>query len=189
MTKPIWLNTPRQWHASDDTLSLVTDLRTDFWRNTFYGFVRDSGHALLSEVHGDFSAEVSVTAAYETLYDQAGLMLRIDNKCWLKAGIEFTDGLMHFSTVLTNPDSDWSVIPLPLAQTHKPVHIRITRHDTALRVQFRLDDTYWQMARLCPFPSEPATIGPMACSPERTGLKAEFKGFEIGPPISRELHD
>ena len=44
-------------------------------------------------MEGDFSAEVLVNGYYEELYDQAGLMLRVDALNWIKAGIEFTDGI------------------------------------------------------------------------------------------------
>ncbi|WP_319520299.1 DUF1349 domain-containing protein [uncultured Martelella sp.] len=184
----IWLNEPAEWTAEGDTLELVTDNATDFWRRTFYGFTRDSGHAYLAPVSGDFSASATMTAAYEMLYDQAGLMLRIDETHWIKAGIEFTDGLMHFSTVVTRDVSDWSVIPLHAANPKTPVSIRITRHDDAVRVQFHLGDGQWQMARLCPFPSADAQIGMTACTPERAGLKVRFTDFSVGAPISRELH-
>ncbi|MET3601768.1 DUF1349 domain-containing protein [Martelella mangrovi] len=183
-----WLNEPAEWTAKGDTLELVTDKATDFWRRTFYGFTRDSGHAYLAPVSGDFSASATMTAAYETLYDQAGLMLRIDETHWIKAGIEFTDGLMHFSTVVTRDVSDWSVIPLHDANPQTPVSIRITRHDDAVRVQFHLGDGQWQMARLCPFPSADAFVGMTACTPERAGLKVRFTDFSVGAPISRELH-
>ena len=96
-----------------DALELWTDAKTDFWRETFYGFIRDSGHAFLRGVSGDFTASVTVLGDYEALYDQAGLLLRLDEEHWIKAGIEFTDGLMHFSVVVTSGVSDWSVIPLP----------------------------------------------------------------------------
>jgi regulation of enolase protein 1 (concanavalin A-like superfamily) len=45
------------------------------------------------------------------------------------------------------------------------------------------------MARLAPFPDAPARAGIMACSPERGGFVARFRGLEIGPPIDRRLHD
>ena len=40
-------------------------------------------------------------------------MLRLDARNWIKCGIEYTDGMMHFSVVVTRGVSDWSVIPLP----------------------------------------------------------------------------
>ncbi|WP_180897265.1 DUF1349 domain-containing protein [Martelella soudanensis] len=184
-----WLNEPAEWTDDAASLTLVTEKATDFWRETFYGFTRDSGHACLEPVTGDFSASLTVQADYQALYDQAGIMLRVDETSWIKAGIEFTDGLMHFSTVVTRNVSDWSVIPLPEATPETPVSIRLTRHGDAVRVQFHLGDERWQMARLCPFPVADAMVGMTACTPERAGLNVRFSAFQIGPPISRQLHD
>ena len=39
-----WLNVPSIWRLDSDRLFVETDLATDFWRETHYGFVRDSGH-------------------------------------------------------------------------------------------------------------------------------------------------
>ena len=111
----VWLNPPPRWSGDARALELETGTATDFWRETFYGFVRDSGHAWLAPVAGDFSLSVRFRGGYEALYDQAGLMLRRDEGAWIKTGIEYTDGVMHFSVVVTGPRSDWSVIPLPEA--------------------------------------------------------------------------
>jgi uncharacterized protein len=184
----VWLNPPPRWSGDARALELETGPNTDFWRETFYGFVRDSGHAWLKPVEGDFSVAVRFRGGYETLYDQAGLMLRRDDGAWVKAGIEFTDGAMHFSVVVTGPRSDWSVIPLD-AGPDTEVAARLTRHGDAVRVQFALADGPWRMARLAPFPDGPARAGIMACSPERGGFRARFEGLTIGPPIARALHD
>ena len=42
-----WLNPPEAWTQVGAGLAFATGLRTDFWRDTLYGFRRDSGHALL----------------------------------------------------------------------------------------------------------------------------------------------
>jgi regulation of enolase protein 1 (concanavalin A-like superfamily) len=184
-----WLNPPPAWSGDAAGLTVETGVETDFWRDTFYGFTRDSGHAWLAPVDGDFSASLVVTGDYSALYDQAGLMLRRDAETWIKAGIEFTDGLMHFSTVVTGPRSDWSVVPLPEATPATAVAVRVTRHGDAARVQYALDGGAWRMARLAPFPEGPARVGPMACSPQRGGFTARFRDVSIGPPIARALHE
>ena len=184
-----WLNPPPLWSGDARALELETGQRTDFWRETFYGFVRDDGHAWLAPVAGDFSLSVRFRGAYEALYDQAGLMLRQDPTRWIKTGIEFTDGVMHFSVVVTGLRSDWSVIPLPEAGPGTEVSARLTRHGDAVRVQYALDGGPWRMARLAPFDAGLAEAGIMACSPERAGFRARFEGIEIGPPIARNLHD
>lgn len=184
-----WLNPPADWEGDETGLTVTTDNATDFWRHTHYGFVRDNGHAYLSAVKGDFTASAIVVGGYDKLYDQAGLMLRIDQRSWIKTGIEYTDGLMHFSVVVTRGVSDWSVIPLAGARPEMPVRIRLTRHGDAVRIQYALESAPWQMARLAPFSSADAQVGVMACSPERAGFTARFEKIEIGPPISRQLHD
>ncbi|EJN01689.1 DUF1349 domain-containing protein [Phyllobacterium sp. YR531] len=184
-----WLNEPAVHTGNEQELKLVTDDRTDFWQRTFYGFERDNGHAYLAPVSGDFSAIVTIRGEYEELYDQAGLLLRIDERNWIKAGIEYTDDLMHFSVVVTNGISDWSVIPLYNTLTTDEISVRLTRHGDAVRVQYSINGGAWQMARLAPFSSADAAVGAMACSPERAGFKAGFTGLKIGPAISRNLHD
>ena len=183
-----WLNVPNDWSGDASDLRLRTEAETDFWRETFYDFVRDSGHAWLKPVAGDFTASATVTGAYEALYDQAGLFLRVDERHWIKAGIEYTDGLMHFSVVVTRDVSDWSVIPLPNASPKDEIAVRLTRHGDAVRVQFSVSGVPWQMARLCPFPATNAKVGVMACSPQRAGFEASFRAISVGPPISRQLH-
>lgn len=183
-----WLNEPSDWQGDASRLEFRTADSTDFWRKTFYGFVRDNGHAFLRPVSGDFTISAVVIGEYRVLYDQAGIFLRLDETRWIKAGIEFTDGLMHFSVVVTNGVSDWSVIPLADAKPSDPVSVRLTRHDDAVRVQFAVGGAEWQMARLCPFPSGEAQVGVMACSPQREGFVARFRDILVGPPISRQLH-
>ena len=39
-----WLNEPPEWSEADGTLTVATGDRTDFWRKTHYGFIRDDGH-------------------------------------------------------------------------------------------------------------------------------------------------
>jgi regulation of enolase protein 1 (concanavalin A-like superfamily) len=51
--------------------------------------------------------QVRVRANYDALYDQAGIMVRIDERNWVKAGIEKSDGKCQLSSVLTVDQSDW----------------------------------------------------------------------------------
>lgn len=183
-----WLNPPPEWSGDTESLTLSTGANTDFWRETHYGFIRDNGHAWLAPVESDFTVSVRFRGRYETLYDQAGLMLRRDSRTWIKAGIEFTDSLMHFSVVITGPRSDWSVIPLPEATPHTWISARLTRRGDAVLVQCAVADGPWQMVRLAPFPGGTATAGITACSPERAGFSAEFRNLSLGPAITDDLH-
>ena len=90
--------------------------KTDFWRKTFYGYINDNGHFLNLAVSGDFTFQARVTGNYSALYDQAGLMVRLDAKHWMKCGSEFFDGKRWASVVFTHDFSDWSTME-DLSQT------------------------------------------------------------------------
>jgi regulation of enolase protein 1 (concanavalin A-like superfamily) len=188
--KLTWLNEPLSSEISAGDLRVKTRNATDFWQRTFYGFRRKDGHFLFQEASGDFTASVRLTGKYETLYDQAGLMIRIDDEHWVKTGIEYTDGERYLSVVVTNNGfSDWSV--LPYRHEKQEASIRLTRHGEAIRVQY--EDPVsgkWTMARLgYLLPKATVQIGIMCCSPEREGFEVSFRDFSVGPAIDRALHD
>ena len=183
-----WHNPPPVHMLAGDTLRVVTADRTDFWRVTQYGFIRDNGHFFGTAVDGGFTAQVRVRAAFSALYDQAGLMVRIDERRWLKAGVEFSDGAPLLSTVLTNELSDWTVAPAPAFEDG--FWLRVTVDGGVLRVQYSADGITWPMLRLAPFPQAPRyLVGPMCCTPERAGLEVAFSDFTVGPALGRDLHD
>ena len=171
----------------NDLLNVEAGSKTDFWRETFYGFIHDDGHFGYTEVTGDFSAEVTFRGDYQALYDQAGMMLRLDETTWLKAGIEYTDGEQHLSVVVTRGVSDWSV--LPLSTPPDEVRLRLTRLGSAVLVQYSLDSGPWAMLRLAALTdAETLHVGVMCCSPQRAGFEATFSDFRVGEPIRRDLH-
>lgn len=103
-----WINEPAEWHSENNRLSVVTDDHTDFWRHTWYGFERFSGHIYATDAAGDFTFQTKIRAEFSTLYDQAGIMLMSDEQHWLKAGIEYNDGAPAIGSVLTLQASDWA---------------------------------------------------------------------------------
>ena len=103
-----WINEPAEWRRDSDGLTVVTNKHTDFWRHTWYGFERFSGHLYAAEVAGDFTLQAKICADFTTLYDQAGLMMMADEQTWLKAGIEFNDDAPAIGSVLTLTHSDWA---------------------------------------------------------------------------------
>jgi regulation of enolase protein 1 (concanavalin A-like superfamily) len=184
----IWLNEPSEWSEQDGVLSVTTDVGTDFWRETHYGFTRDSGHFLAFETDADFTAQVRVQASYEMLYDQAGLMVRVDEDRWVKAGIELADGRAMLSSVLTNGRSDWATAPY--AHDARDFWMRATVAKGVLRLQVSSDGSTWPLVRLAPFPKAASyRVGPMCCTPERSGLRVRFSSFQLGAPLARDLHD
>lgn len=185
-----WLNPPPHAQAGSEGLRVITGDQTDFWQKTYYGFHHDNGHFLHKPRTGDFTVATCFTGRYETLYDQAGLMLRHDARHWMKCGIEFTDGLCHLSTVVTvNGQSDWSAFALPAAPS--ALDLRVSRLGDAHFVQYCTEPNGpWRMARLAYFPAgiETLEVGLMACSPQRAGFEVVFHHLTVSEPLSRDIH-
>lgn len=184
----IWLNEPKVWREQDGVLDVTTETGSDFWRETHYGFKRDSGHFLGVETAGDFSAQLRVQGGYEALYDQAGIMVRLDEQRWVKAGIELCDGRAMLGSVLTDGSSDWATAPFE--HDARDLWLRATVKQGVLRLQVSADGTHWPLLRLAPFPKAVSyRVGPMCCSPERAGLRVRFSSFRLSPPLEKDLHD
>ena len=176
--EPVWFNEPRRWKRVGTELHLTTNPRTDFWRHTHYGFVRDTGHLLGARLPGEFTAQVEVHGDYRDQYDQAGLMVRMDAERWVKCGIEFVDGAASMSTVVTHAVSDWSVTPLPAVPQW--LGLRLTRSGDSLRVEYRVEAGPWLMQRLAFLPPDlPVSAGPMAASPDGDGFDVRFRGLTV----------
>lgn len=173
-----WFNPPAAWEVLGGQLQVTSAPNSDFWRKTHYGFIRDSGHFFYREVHGDFSAEIKITGQYKDLYDQAGLMLRVDENNWIKTGIEFFDSCQHASAVVTREFSDWSVVTLE--NQPASLWLRVTRKAEAVEIFYSLDGQTYQLLRLAYLvPSEVTQVGPMCASPDGSGFMTTFESFKI----------
>lgn len=175
-----WQNTPTHWHESGDTLTETVPANTDYWRTTHYGFIHDNGPFRYEQHAGNFEAKVRITGKYHELYHQAGLMIRLDDKNWIKAGIEFVNGKQNLSTVVTRNVSDWSVLP----RTDSPAFLwlRLQRFNDTVQISYSLDNQRWSMIRLAYFPpSVPVKIGMVAAAPGKQPLEVTFDHFSIAP--------
>ncbi|MFC8616917.1 DUF1349 domain-containing protein [Micromonospora purpureochromogenes] len=183
-----WLREPvRVERADAGDLLVEPGAESDFWRHTSYGFVHDDGPALLVPLPGGSAVEVSFRLDYGEQFDQAGVLVRMDERNWVKAGVEVSDGEPQLGAVVTREVSDWSVAPVP-DWAGREVTVRVSRDGDALTVRARVDDEPWRLVRLAPLaPEAAASAGPFCCSPTRSGLTVRFTGWRQGP-ADRELH-
>lgn len=173
-----WYNEPPAWNVEEDKITVTSGRKTDFWRETHYGFIRDNGHFFYQEITGDFIIEVKVNGEYQDLYDQAGIMVRLDEANWLKCGIEFVEGVQQISAVVTRDYSDWSVVPAP--QNPASIWLRLTRRGTAVEIHYSFDGKEYTMLRLAYLtPAQTLTAGVMCASPEGNGFPITFEKLKI----------
>ena len=176
-----WYNEPPEWTENGKIIRVKTGAKTDFWRTTHYGFIRDNGHFYYREISGNFTAEVEMIGQYKELYDQAGLMVRQDETTWLKCGIEFVHGVQQASAVVTRNYSDWSVVPLP--QNPERIALRLKRNAETVEVEYSADGDRHTLLRLAYLTSaEKLQVGLMCASPDGEGFSVAFEGLKFSPP-------
>ena len=178
-----WYCEPENWFLDEALGRLVihTADRTDYWQKTGYGFRADNGHLLCTEVGGDFVMTTRVLFRPVNQYDQAGLMVRLSETCWLKTSVEYEhDGPAKLGTVVTNNGySDWAVQDF-LAGLNE-VTLRIKRTGSDYTVEY-LDGEIWKLLRLTHLMEdygENVKAGIYACSPKKEGFVAEFEYLTI----------
>lgn len=173
-----WYNAPEKYSVEGERLIMEVTPQSDYWRKTHYGFIVDDGPFYYEERGGEFEVSVRITGDYKARFDQMGLMLRIDEKSWIKTGIEYVDGVYNFSTVITNDFSSWSVIELSEKPTS--IWIKAVRKLDAVEIFYSLDGKNYKMSNLAYFPeNRTAMVGMMAASPDGQGFKATFEDFKI----------
>ncbi len=179
-----WHNPPPDWSPGRDGLVVRTAAGTDFWQGTHYGFRVDNGHLFAAQVEGDFVLETEVVAAPVHQYDQAGLMVRLSERCWLKTSVEAEPGEpSRLGSVVTNAGwSDWSTQDLdPDVARH--VAFRVTRRGADYLVEAAtVPDGRWSQIRLGRLHEDeggPVLAGLYACSPKGEGFAATFKRLRI----------
>lgn len=176
-----WLNAPVRAHEDGTTLAVTAAAGSDFWRTTSYGFRRHSGHALLVDLPVGAGIEVGFVLDYSEQYDQAGLMVLVDEQTWTKAGVEVAEGAPQLGAVATRTFSDWSLAPVP-DWSGREVTVRGTRLGDALLIRARVDREPWRLVRVVPLdPAVRASAGLYCCAPKRSGLEVTFTRLAVGP--------
>ncbi|MBC7463637.1 MAG: DUF1349 domain-containing protein [Actinobacteria bacterium] len=184
-----WLNPPAEVKFQSGQMIVTAIKESDFWRNTSYGFVHDSAHALLIDFPDKSAIEVSFILDFDQLWDQAGLVVYADEEHWTKAGIEYADGALQIGAVVTDVNSDWSTAPITQWFGHE-VAFRASRQGNAVTVRAKCDDlgVSWQLVRLFPIKQDLLwRAGPHLAAPSREGLKVRFTRF-IRDEADETLH-
>lgn len=172
-----WTVPPESVRYEDGDLIATAQPESDAWRTTAYGYVTDSAHALLAPFADALEVEVSFIADLSAQFDQAGLMLRADAEHWIKAGVEFADGVLQLGAVVTRDTSDWSSAPVA-TWSGRSVTISASRNGDGVIVRAHVDDEPTGIIRVAWLdPNLELRAGPYLAAPTRAGLSVRFTGW------------
>lgn len=179
LEKMNWFNEPEKWEVKDKkTFKMFVPAQTDYWRIAHYGFTVDDAPFYYATYGGEFEVKVKMTGNYVTTFDQLGIMLRINEENWIKAGVEFVNGKQNVSAVVTHKTSDWSVVELEKAP--RSLWMKAVRKLDAVEIFYSLDDKKYTMIRTCWFKDNtPVMVGLVGASPDGKGFDAVFEDFKV----------
>ena len=192
--------------AAGTAISITPTPGLDYWSRTFYEplLVKHDAQCLLTRVDAD--KEATLTTAFtlkpRAQFDQAGIMVLVDESTWVKAGIEYTDGSPRLSCVVTNDGfSDWSTqqwLDWDSATQSTSIRVRVSKllpgrtqgpalvFEAAPWVEGSRAESAapWVQIRIASLRSgaQPWRMGLFAISPiEGAGCSAFFHHIQLGP--------
>ena len=100
----VWTREPSASLVSPARIEIVTKPHTDLWQRTYYHFRNDTAPVLqMTTGEQYFSFIVKTEFDSKVRFDQCGVALYLDSENWLKASIEYEDGVIqHLGSVVTN---------------------------------------------------------------------------------------
>lgn len=172
-----WLNQPNKVDMHEQ-IKFTTEGDTDFWRNTYYQFNRMTGHALLKSIpSASFSCRIEVKLDPQQTYDQAGILLYLNEDHWLKVSAEFIpDGKSHLGAVVTSFGySDWSSRDIENTVFDHALTFELVFKNRDVELYFVDGETKEQL-RIAHLHGEGDwKVGPYACSPNLEGQGCDIE--------------
>ena len=169
-----WFNEAKEYYC-DEGLIIQTEGDTDFWQRTHYGFKRDNGHCLLTNLQGDFSFTGHFEFKLQNIYDQCGLIVRIDQDNWIKVSTEYeNENISRLGSVVTNLGySDWATTDI--SSELKSMWYRISKKGNDFLIENSRDGENWKQMRITHLHQEieELKVGIYACSPQDSSFQCE----------------
>ena len=175
-----WYNEPETYYF-DGGLIIKTKPETDFWQRTHYGFKRDNGHFLYTNINYDFSFTAYLEFNYEGIYDQCGLMLRLDKDNWIKISTEYeNEKYSRLGSVVTNLGySDWATTDI--ASDIKSMWYRVSKKGQDFLIENSRNGDNWTQMRITHLHQEikDLEVGIYTCSPQDSSFECKVSNIKI----------
>ncbi len=176
-----WLNEPRRITYSDEGMAIVTEPQTDFWQSVQHQIKKDNGHFFFTPRDGNFTLTTQWFFENCSNFRQCGLMLRLDERNWIKVGLMSTEpNNPQVGTVVTHRgNSDWAVHNIPSLNGNIWFRVRRLKGDYVFFAS--VDGQNFFQLRLVTFHSESPIIkvGAYACSPQEQTFNCTLKALDL----------
>ncbi|MBQ9058628.1 MAG: DUF1349 domain-containing protein [Atopobiaceae bacterium] len=178
-----WTRPPCRYSVGESAVEMFTDPHTDLWQRTYYHFRNDNAPLLqMTSSEPLFSFVVKTQFDSRVRFDQCGIVLYQDSENWLKASIEYDDGVVqHLGSVVTNEGwSDWATTEI--SADVDTMWYRLSRRYDDFRIECSQDGEHFSQMRICHMKhaADAVSFGIYAASPEESSFRAQFSNFWLG---------
>lgn len=191
-----WINEPKEYEISKDSIVIKTEPNTDLWQRTFYGFRHDNAPAYMIKTSDNFTFTTKVDFKYKSQFDQCGLVIYLNSDNWFKVSLEYEcEQYSYLGGVVTNNGySDWSTSEIENKNT---IWFRLSRRGPDFLMEYSIDGKKYSQMRIFHLhllgetteemgaanpplkPKKEISFGISACSPLDTSFKAEFTNMKL----------
>ena len=174
-----WANEPEEYGIQGGELVVVATKGTDFFINPEDMSNTATAPVLFKEITGDFVATACVSPDLSSVWNAAGLLLRINDENWVKFVFENSDATgPSIVTVTTRKISD-DANGVRLSDNSK-IWLKLSRKGNNYAMHWSEDGTEYKMARLSAMSaSDPVKIGLEAQCPVGENATHTFHYFSI----------
>lgn len=176
-----WYNEPQKVRFDESGMHVAAKMRSDFWACARYDFCKDDGHFFFSYIKGDFICDLNWSCADADLFNQCGIMVRLDEKNWFKASVmyESNDSPMLATSLTCDGYSDLATLPLT-AKTDR-VWYRLQKRKGCYVAYYSLDgENFIQMRKFyLAREKEEVMAGAYICSPQSENFEALLHDLQI----------
>jgi len=177
-----WTRAPKRFSVTEEGVRLLTEPHTDLWQRTYYHFRNDNAPVLqrtTDERYFSFTFKTEFDS--KVRFDQSGVVLYLDSDNWLKASVEYENGVIQrLGSVVTNHGySDWASVDIDASV--KSMWFRLSRREDDFCIENSFDGITFTQMRICHLfeATDRIRFGVYACSPEECSFEARFSEMTL----------
>jgi regulation of enolase protein 1 (concanavalin A-like superfamily) len=123
---------------------------------------------------------VKITGKFGSMYDKAGLMVRLDEENWILTGLEYFNDRINHSTSVTRDFTDWSISPLPDVAQDAGAWFCFKRNGKWFETFHSIEGKSWVQTRQGFFTDQQKLqVGICGACPTGTGFKVLFDHYRL----------
>ena len=171
-----WENTPKGFNINKSSFTIISNEKTDMFRDPNVTYNTDNAPKLLFEADSNFVLSAAIEHAFQSKWDGGAIVLKKDSLNWVKCCFEndYT-GARRIVTVVTKGISDdCNSVEIK----GNKVYFKLAKADNVITIYYSLNGTKWFLIRHFTFDGDNLNVGFLSQSPTGKECKVTFSDIK-----------